>query len=237
MATTTRVLSKIKDPRGLAAAGLRRLVPNSPRYGFPWVHRPDGSVTFHERGFVAAASPSALLARHNYETQRIRQELAGSAFARSLEIGCGFGRLTMTFAEHSKHHVAVDINGDALAAARVSYPQCTFEQTSPSGLPFPDDHFELVCSWTVIQHVRPEKIEAMCDDLLRVLTPGGTLLICEETRNPDGPSRHTWHRRVQEYERLLSPLALDHHSYITELDRMPGMQSPGEVMLFRGSAT
>ena len=233
MPTATRALSTIKDPRRLGAAVLRRVVPGSPKYGFPWIVQPDGSVTFHERGFVAATSPSALLARHNYEVQRIRTELAGASFARSLEVGCGFGRLSMTFADHSQEHVAVDINPDALAAARVSYPHLTFQQTAPSGLAFPDDHFDLVCTWTVIQHVRPERIEATCADLRRVLRPGGTLLLCEETYDPAGSRGHTWHRPVSEYARLLAPLRLDHSGSIAEIDRIPGMRSPGEVMLFR----
>jgi SAM-dependent methyltransferase len=231
MSLVARAVSKVKQPRDLGAAVLRRLVPNSARHGFPWLVRDDGSVTFQERGFVAAASPSALLARHNYETARIRRELDGQRFRRSLEIGCGYGRLSMTFAEHSDEHVAVDINADALATARTAYPHLTFEEAAPGVLDFPDHHFDVIYTWTVIQHVPPSAIEAMCDQILRALTPSGTLLICEETREP-GSYDHTWHRTVGEYQALFAPLKLKDHGYLTEIDAIPGMVSPGEVMHF-----
>lgn len=232
MTALRRIATKARNPLDLGRAVLRRVVPASPRFGFPWLQQPDGSVTFHERGFVEAASPSALLARHNYETQRIREELSGLTFRRSLEVGCGFGRLSTTFASFSDEHVAVDVNETALAAARVAYPDIAFEHVVPSVLPFPTGHFDLVCTWTVIQHVRPEMIQNTCDELRRVLAPGGTMLLCEETRDPHGAASHTWHRTVEEYRSLLSPLVLRRHGYIHEIDRIPGMTSPGEVMLW-----
>jgi ubiquinone/menaquinone biosynthesis C-methylase UbiE len=188
-------------------------------------------VTFHERGFVAASSPAALLARHNYETARIARELDRHSADRSLEVGCGFGRLSMHFAKHAHQHVAVDINDDALEMARAAYPHLTFERGSVLGLPFPDAHFDTVVSWTVIQHVRPADIEAACRELRRVLAPGGLLLLCEET--PYGESAHSWGRDVAEYERMLAPLQLLRHGYVEEIDRLPAMRSPGEVMVFQ----
>lgn len=227
-----RVATKARHPREAVAAVVRRLVPRSEKHGFPWVHLPDGSVTFRERGFVAAESPSALLTRHNYETARIRRELEGFRAGRSLEIGCGFGRLSMTFSEFSDSHVAVDINDEALGAATVAYPHISYRHGSAEALPFPDHQFDLVTTWTVIQHVRPEKIHRVCAELIRMLAPGGTLLLCEETRHPEATGGHTWHRRVDEYEKLLQPLTLERHSYIDELEGLPGMESPGEVMIF-----
>jgi SAM-dependent methyltransferase len=232
MLALRKLRAKATHPRDLGEAVLRRIVPASPRFGFPWVQQADGAVTFRERGFVAAPGPSALLARHNHETRRIRRELAGARIGRSLELGCGFGRLSMVFAELSDAHVAVDINESALASARAAYPDVVFEQVSPSRLPFPDDDFDLVCSWTVLQHVRPDMIRAVCDEVLRVLAPAGTLLLCEETREPEAEGVHTWHRTVQDYEELFAPLVLHSHGTIAEIDRISGMDSPGEVMRF-----
>lgn len=237
MTLVAQALAKAKDdPRGLASAVVRRIVPWSPKFGAPWIHLDDGSVTFHERGFVSADSPSALLARHNYEGQRIRRELRDfPRFSRSLEVGCGFGRLSMIFAEHSDEHVAVDINPVALELARATYPQIRFEETKPTRLEFPDDHFDLVATWTVVQHIRPEKVGELCADIKRVLAPGGVLLLCEETREPEkqSPRGHTWHRIVEDYETLFDPLVLEEYGYIDELDAIAGLVSPGRVMRFR----
>jgi SAM-dependent methyltransferase len=231
-AVAIRIVEKARHPRDFGAAVRRRVMPRSERYGFSWMSLPDGSVTFHERGFVAADSPSALLTRHNYETAHIRKELKALRATQSLEVGCGFGRLSMTFAEFSSHHVAVDVNNQALFAARTAYPDISYQIASAEDLPFPTGHFDLVATWTVVQHVPPEKIDRVCSELTRVLAPSGTLLMCEETRDPDASGGHTWHRRVAEYEALLRPLSLLRSNYIEELDRIPGLRSPGEVMVF-----
>jgi SAM-dependent methyltransferase len=151
------------------------------------------------------------LARHNHEVRRIHLELSGISATRSLEVGCGFGRLSMTFAAHSIEHVAIDINESALATARQSYKGIEFMRGSTLQLPFPDEHFDR-----------------------RVLAPGGALLICEETRDPGGSGGHTWHRTVVDYEHLLDPLRLSHHGHISEIDLIPGLVSPGEVLMFHG---
>jgi ubiquinone/menaquinone biosynthesis C-methylase UbiE len=211
---------------------VRRILPKSDRFGYGWVHLSNGSVTFRERGFVSADSPSALLARHNFEVDRIRRELREVIAGRSLEVGCGYGRLSMTFAEHSRHHTAVDINPEALLMASRTYADIHYVRASAASLPFPDGQFDLVSTWTVIQHVRPDHIHDVCAELRRVLAPGGTLLLCEETRRPDRSGGHCWHRRISDYASMFQPLSLKRHGYIAELDRLTGMESPGEVMVF-----
>jgi len=228
-----RALRLARDPRGLPRAVARRVAPNSPRYGVDWVHLADGAITFREAEFVAASSPAMLLARHNYEVRRIHEELTNCSATRSLEIGCGYGRLSMAFAQHSVHHTAVDINVTALRAARLAYSSVGFSQAQASHLPFKDGAFGLITTWTVLQHVRPERIEQTCRELRRVLAPRGTILACEETRSPDNTGGHTWHRRVEDYRRLFDPLRLIRHGNIAEIDHIPGMHSPGEVMHFR----
>lgn len=194
---------------------------------------PDGSITFRESGFVSAATPSMLLARHNFETARIREELGSRHFARSLELGCGFGRLSPTFAEHSDAHLATDINEDALQAARLTYPTLTFQRISSGGLPFADNAFDLIATWTVLQHVRPEMVDITCSEIVRVLSDDGVLLMCEEIADRPTSVGHTWHRAIGAYEELLRPLRLIRQAPIAEIDKIPGMESPGVVMVFQ----
>ena len=184
---------------------------------------------------MAADSPALLLARHNYEVACVRSLLRGKEIGRSLEVGCGYGRLTPTFAEMSAEHIAVDINSNALANARRAYPDCNFRTASATELPFSDSDFDLVTTWTVLQHIPPDRIGVACDELRRVLAPGGTLLICEETRHADqAPTRrpHTWHRRSEDYQQLLAPLQLIYSSDIEGISRLPDMESPGTVMVW-----
>lgn len=232
----SKVLAKaLANPSLIPAAVLRRLFPSHPTLGYRWLRLSDGTITFRESGFVAADSAAMLLARHNYECATIREALNGLYATRSLEVGCGYGRLTPIFAAFSSEHVAIDINEDALNRARLTYPDFIFQFGSATDLPFPTANFELATTWTVLQHVPPDRIESACHELVRVLDPHrGLLLICEESRYPDqiDPRAHTWHRRVNEYEALLQPLALRHTSTIEQIDRLPGMESPGTVMVF-----
>ncbi len=187
---------------------------------------------------MSADSPALLLARHNYESAYIRRLLYGKEIRRSLEIGCGYGRLSPVFAEFSAEHTAIDINTDALVMARRTYPRYGFLEASATDLPFPHSQFDLVATWTVLQHVPPDRIGVACAELCRVLAPGGILLICEATRFANQPlprGAHTRDRHVEHYKELLAPLQPMYSSDIAEISRLPGMESPGTVMVwFRG---
>jgi ubiquinone/menaquinone biosynthesis C-methylase UbiE len=178
-----------------------------------------------------------LLARHNFELLCVQALLNGRQFEKSLEVGCGFGRLSPHFARRSTRHVAIDINDEALALARSTYPEIDFRHASATDLPFADAEFDLVSTWTVLQHIRPPIIERVVKEIARVLASKGTLLICEETRLANEPlsgNAHTWHRTVDSYRALFPSLTLVSDRSIEEIDRIPGMTSPGRVMLFRG---
>jgi SAM-dependent methyltransferase len=219
-----------RQVRRIATGIYRRLNRNS-TLGLPWRHRGD-FVTFRWHGFVAAPSIPLLFARHHYETVVIEQLLADKHVHRSLEFGCRFGRLTPTLVRLSGDHTAIDIDAEALAVARSAHPDLKFELFDGRRIPFDDDVFDLVVSWTVLQHVRSGLIEDVLAEILRVLVPNGRLLLCEETRSPGDPTRHSWHREPSFYEERLYPLRLTHSDYIREIDRIPELTSPGRVMLF-----
>src|SRR5689334_16032289 len=98
---------RIGNTASVARRVLKRLLPGpAKRYllsrGVAQQWYPLGEfVTFRAGGFVQAPTPSLLLARHNYEVQAIHRALEGIKASRSLEIGCGYGRLSPAIAEHS----------------------------------------------------------------------------------------------------------------------------------------
>ena len=216
------------------ATGVWRRVNPTSTAGLRW--KPHGEfITFKWDGFVAAPSIPMLFARHNYETAIITRLLGEKAVRRSLEFGCGFGRLTPTFAALSADHTAIDINSDALSAARSAYPHLTFAESTGKALAFEDDAFDLVVTWTVLQHVPPGLVDETLGEIMRVLAPGGRLLLCEETRSAGAATRHSWHREQAFYEKRVAPLRLAYSEYISEIDRLPGLVSPGRVMLFEST--
>jgi len=212
-------------------AAVQRFVPSTRT----WTNVGD-FVTFTESGFVDAESPSALLARHNYEIAEVRGSLTGR-YLRSLEIGCGFGRLSPHFAAASSSHIPIDINFAALRMARSSYPQYSVARASATELPFADSSFDLVTTWTVLQHIRPDRILGAMAEIERVAAEGATLLLCEESAQaslsqPDKWHTHTWHRRPEFYRDQLPNFELITAGEIEGLAQI-GMPSPGTVMLLR----
>lgn len=220
--------------RSKAGAVVHRLLPRSRT----WTNIGD-FITFRGRGFVAAGNPETLLARHNYEIAEIRRRLPGK-HNRSLEIGCGFGRLTPHFAASSALHTAIDINPQALAIARRHYPHFDFREGSATDLPFPDATFDLITTWTVLQHLPPNRVDEAIREIGRVATPLATILLCEESVLSDTPQlerwdTHTWHRKPGFYVDRLEGFALVAAQDIVDLTRI-GIATPGTVILLQGTS-
>ena len=99
-------------------------------------------------------------------------------YQRSLDFGCGMGRLTAALAGYFRESVGVDISEEMIKLARESHPNCTFVFNDQVHLSvFPDGYFDFIYSAIVLQHLPTEEIiAAYIRDFLRVLVPGGLLV-------------------------------------------------------------
>jgi SAM-dependent methyltransferase len=197
-------------------------------------------VTFKPEGFVWAKDPGSLLCRHYYEVMQLRRCFGflseqGVNPRRSLEIGCGFGRLSPYIAEHFEQHTAVDINTWALTEASRFYPQVSFSQASATELPFPDNSFDTVITWTVLQHIPNALVGKALDEIKRVANPKSLLILCEATLNagkPEKEGQHTHDRSPDFYAETFAPRRLMLSEFIPDLERLPSVGSPGRLMVF-----
>lgn len=205
MKATTILRKGLADPAGVPAYLLGRLLPHS-RWGPEW-RREDGYVTFEDGGF-AGGSPSRpeLSARIFYEVESLRDAVGDREFERSLEVGCGYGRLSGWIADYAAESVAVEPNRDAVEQAGRFYPTLSVAEAVASALPFGDDRFDLAVTWLVLAHVPPDAIEAVAGELTRVLSSGGALVVCEQTTGEEGTA--SWPRSRERYEELFAPLEL-----------------------------
>ena len=221
-------------PSLLSRAVRRLLHPNGT------VIRQGEFVTFKPEGFVEARDPASLLCRHYYEVRQLRRclNLAGEQgvnAGRSLEIGCGFGRLSPYIAEHFEQHTAVDINAWALSEASRFYPQVSFSQASATELPFPDHSFDTVLTWTVLQHIPNSLVNKGLGEIKRVAKPRSLIILCEATLNagkPEKEGQHTHDRFPEFYADAFSPRHLMLSEFIADLERLPSVGSPGRIMVF-----
>ncbi len=114
----------------------------------------------------------------------------------------------------------VDISVPALV--RLRDRGASVVESAISSLPFPDDAFELVCAFDVIEHVDNDDL-ALCE-LSRVTAPGATLVLSA----PLDPSRWTafdelvGHRRRYEPSQLLAKLA--EHGFSVQRSAIYGMR-------------
>jgi SAM-dependent methyltransferase len=124
---------------------------------------------------------------------------------RVLDAGCGVGYGTALLARAgAADAVGIDVSDEAVAAAAAANPELEFVQADVHDLPFPDDRFDVVVCFEVIEHV--ERQDEAIAELARVLTPDGVLAISSPNRGvyPTGNPHHVHEYRPDELHAALS---------------------------------
>ena len=144
-----------------------------------------------------------------YREVRLLNEAIGSYHAkRSLEIGCGYGRLTPWIAEHSDQHYAIEPEPVLLNDARKLYPNIWVYQAKAQKLPFPNCYFDLCVSWIVLQHIPPKELTKAVIEIKRVCAPEAIIILAEGVGKTVGTGV-TWERPLEEWKDLLLPWKLN----------------------------
>lgn len=95
---------------------------------------------------------------------------------RVLEYGCGVGRLMAPLLNHFKEVHGIDISDEMVRIGRKRNIQRSglhFHVIKDGKLPLPDNSFDLVYSFAVIQHMPKEDFRVILPEIARVLNPGG----------------------------------------------------------------
>lgn len=168
------------------------------------------------------------------EVQLLNKALNGMRFNKSLEVGCGYGRITPWIMKYSKEHYAVDPEPELLRLAAQSYPTAKFLRATAQNLPFPDNYFDLIVTFSVLHHIPPGEFERAVEEIKRVAKPTATIFLHERVQGRGGFRFRSWPRPVDTYKRLFSPWKL-----VQSFDRtVEGLGKDKlktmKVMLFRG---
>ena len=106
-----------------------------------------------------------------------------------LDIGCNWGRWTIAAARAGYVATGLDPKAKAIDAARRVAGQLGVEAGYVVGdgrqLPFADGSFDVVFSYSVLQHLAKPDVRVVVSEIRRVLRPGGTAWI--ELPNARGP--------------------------------------------------
>ena len=190
----------VPDPAALDAAGT---IPVFARCLGSWQlslqRRPLSTAELARRYDRAAAGWSRTLERLGYPGayerllgRVLHDEMPNLAGARVLDCGIGTGALSAALARVSPAPFAldgIDISPHMLARARQNLGQSlgqsgravTLRQGDARALPYGDAVFDLVMSAHLLEHLVAPR--AALDEMLRVLKPGGLLVVCLTRRS------------------------------------------------------
>jgi len=161
------------------------------------------------------------------ETLYLQKVLVFKKYKKCLDIGCGYGRLTNILAHNAEQYVGLEPERKLFRIAKKLYPDHVFVNAKADSIPFKNNSFNLIVSWTVLQHVKPQIIEKSINEIKRVATEDALIILAEHTG--ETTSNFTFGRRVEAYCRLLKPFTLmdSFPRYVYEGD------NTGTVMIFR----
>jgi SAM-dependent methyltransferase len=97
-----------------------------------------------------------------------------------LDIGCGFGWFEhFALSNGVGSIVGVEPTEEDLVTARawITDDRASFEVAGAAALPFPDESFDVVVMWEVLEHLPARSEPAAFAELVRVLRPGGRLFL------------------------------------------------------------
>lgn len=122
------------------------------------------------------------LHQENYQQERLaglHAAIGTPAGHHILDLGAGMGGFAVAAARAGARVTALEYNGDYCAITRLRSRRYGLDLPIVRGageaLPFPNETFDLVCSWDVLEHVQDPV--AVLREAHRVLRPGGAFLL------------------------------------------------------------
>ncbi len=95
---------------------------------------------------------------------------------RTLDIGCGEGRVSRDLAARGHRVIGVDLSPSLVRYAIEADPNTAYLAADATALPFPDGVFDVAVAYNTIQNVLD--LDGAVREAARVLEPGGRLCIC-----------------------------------------------------------
>ena len=143
-----------------------------------------------------------------------------------LDLAAGTGSSSIVFLREGVKVVAADFSNGMLEEGRKRHPELEFVFADAAALPFADREFDTVNISFGIRNV--EKTEVALSEMLRVLKPGGKLVVCEFSRIPNNFLHSLYRFYLRNILPTLSGLVSktpEAYSYLAEsIDAWPSQQ-------------
>lgn len=109
-----------------------------------------------------------------------------------LDAGCGPGRVTRYLGDRGVDAFGVDLSPEMVRVARELHPDLGFSVGSIDALDVPAASVAGVLAWYSIIHTRPAELPTVLGEFLRVLQPGGWLLMGFQSGEGDRHLAHAY---------------------------------------------
>ncbi len=109
-----------------------------------------------------------------------------------IELGCGEGRGIAELSDLVDHYTAIDKINSAIEKLKLKYPHFRFESCLFPPIPFPNNSFDSIVSFQVIEHLENDNL--FLKEIHRILKPGGCAILTTPNRKMT-LSRNPWHTR------------------------------------------
>ena len=166
---------------------------------------------------------------------------------RVLEVGCFSGYGEKILASSAGEVIACDNDLDALASAgsNIDAGDLRFLAADAVQLPFPDESFEVVIAFQILEHLPPDRVRGFLREVKRITGKGGLLLLTTPNRSlrllPFQRSFNREHYReysLRQLRKILSRVypgsrikGIRAERWIEEMEKERVRQSPFQVYL------
>jgi SAM-dependent methyltransferase len=103
-------------------------------------------------------------------------ELVPQPGERTIELGCGEGRVTRDLAARGHRTVGLEASPTLLEAARTAHPEGEYVVADAASLPFDDESFDLAVAYNSLMDI--DEMPRAVREAWRVLRPGSRFCIC-----------------------------------------------------------
>ncbi len=158
------------------------------------IHEPEAGPTWAERAeldqLASVIDPLGNRTKNGLIDRVQKAALAQvlpAAGARTLDFGCGTGRLSGWLTAKGLDVDGVDASPEMIEQARRFEPGVRFAVSDKARLPFEDASFDITLSVMVLQYFTedPQALAVALAELRRVTAPGGSVVVIEQAHDAD----------------------------------------------------